>query len=133
MLSFNFNDTPPKGKKLKFTFTHSSYGGSNNNTICYYNGYLVYQNTEHYPIITPDSPSPKVYILSKKLKKELETFIKTSKWKRRYDNNDMLDGTQWTLKVFDNGKIRESYGSNEWPNNYLKLKDFIFELMPFDE
>jgi len=132
MLTRNFHEEPPKGKKLKFTFSHSSYGGSNNNIICYYDGYLIYRDLGYLPIINSDTPSPKVYILSNKLKKDLETFIKTSKWKKKYFNDELLDGTQWDLKVFNDGKVKESFGSNEYPKVYQNFFFYIDTILHFN-
>jgi len=50
------------------------------------------------------------------------------KWKKRYDNNDILDGTQWELKMeFKNLPKFESFGSNEYPSNWKKFLAIINE------
>lgn len=47
-------------------------------------------------------------------------------WKDEYADNDILDGTQWSLKIsFDNGKSKEIYGSNEYPNNFEAMKNLF--------
>lgn len=45
-------------------------------------------------------------------------------WKKRYDDPDVLDGTQWELKIeFNSRKAIKIYGSNQYPvywNKFLK-------------
>lgn len=40
------------------------------------------------------------------------------RWKQAYDNLDILDGTQWNLKLKHNGRTKNSYGSNEYPKTF---------------
>lgn len=37
------------------------------------------------------------------------------KWKRRYDNPNVLDGTQWSLEIDYGVRKRKTYGSNRYP------------------
>ena len=48
-------------------------------------------------------------------------------WRRRYNNNDILDGTQWELEIYfsDNRKPVKIYGSNEYPYNFNELMDMF--------
>ena len=49
----------------------------------------------------------------------------TTNWKEKYDNSDILDGTQWHI-VFQ--KINKKYsGSNDFPENYEKVLQIIKE------
>lgn len=44
-------------------------------------------------------------------------------WKRKYDNNDILDGTQWSLNIERKNKRTIHYwGSNEYPPLWNELK-----------
>ena len=44
-------------------------------------------------------------------------------WQDEYSDNDILDGTQWSLKIsFDNGKSKEIFGSNKYPDNFEAMK-----------
>ena len=44
-------------------------------------------------------------------------------WQDEYSDNDILDGTQWSLKIsFDNGKNKEIFGSNKYPDNFEAMK-----------
>ncbi len=48
-------------------------------------------------------------------------------WKSEYDDNDILDGTQWHLKIgFTDGKSRKIYGSNEYPALWKQLEKRFF-------
>lgn len=43
-------------------------------------------------------------------------------WKDKYNNNDILDGTQWSLKVqFSKHNKIKKWGSNEYPAYWRKL------------
>lgn len=44
-------------------------------------------------------------------------------WQDEYSDNEILDGTQWSLKIsFDNGKSKEIFGSNKYPDNFEAMK-----------
>ena len=63
---------------------------------------------------------------SPKNKQELLDILRTihiGEWEHRYDNPDILDGTQWELIIeYSNGRKREEYyGSNAFPTNYDEL------------
>jgi hypothetical protein len=45
-----------------------------------------------------------------------------SKWKTRYDNPDVCDGTFWGMKFrYMDGSEREISGANKWPDDFRKL------------
>jgi len=53
------------------------------------------------------------------------------KWKREYNNNDILDGTQWELKMeFKDLPKFKCYGSNEYPSNWKNILTIINEYFP---
>ncbi|SEW38362.1 Protein of unknown function [Ruminococcaceae bacterium KH2T8] len=55
--------------------------------------------------------------------------IKLNNWRRCYDDDHVLDGTQWTLVYkFDNLSIEKKYGNNQYPENYIEFKQLISEL-----
>lgn len=56
-------------------------------------------------------------------------IIKILNWKKKYDDKDILDGTQWSITIDVNRRKREKYGSNMFPKKwklYCKaISDFI--------
>lgn len=52
---------------------------------------------------------------------ELKNIIQS--WNNKYNNNDIMDGTQWHIK--DNNNKIDICGSNEFPNNYDKLVELL--------
>ena len=66
-------------------------------------------------------------------KDELLEEIRTAhigKWKKRYVNNRILDGTQWELEIyFSNGhKPVKIYGSNDYPVNFDRISTLMKKL-----
>jgi hypothetical protein len=57
-------------------------------------------------------------------------------WKKRYDNNDILDGCQWHVKIKYKDIIIDTYGSNSYPPNFgefcRKVSELIGELWGFE-
>jgi integration host factor subunit beta len=56
------------------------------------------------------------------------------KWKKNYSDNNVLDGTQWSLKIRFNGKTKNSYGSNSYPESFklfLKALNKLIRSTPF--
>ena len=51
-----------------------------------------------------------IYILNKSQIKKIREFFKNSTWEKRYDNNEILDGTEWKLEAKINNSFFESYG-----------------------
>jgi hypothetical protein len=49
-------------------------------------------------------------------------------WENRYENLDILDGTQWSLKLKHQGRTLSCYGSNAYPGsdqpNYPEMCHF---------
>lgn len=59
---------------------------------------------------------------------EMEKFIKGLNesdlltWDKEYQNNLILDGTQWSVKMTYNGNLKKHiYGSNDCPKGFEKL------------
>lgn len=43
-------------------------------------------------------------------------------WKNKYEDNSIMDGTEWKLQItYKNGEIKEYYGKNDFPNNFEYL------------
>ncbi|WP_439880726.1 hypothetical protein ACSX1A_16405 [Pontibacter sp. MBLB2868] len=59
---------------------------------------------------------------------QLMSFLKSCDWKRRYDS-DILDGTQWELKLKAPGVNINSYGSNAYPDNFDELMILLNRLL----
>ncbi|MBW8359313.1 MAG: hypothetical protein K0M63_05845 [Weeksellaceae bacterium] len=77
-------------------------------------------------------PSPQLSLdplLQKELIDTLNT-IRVTEWRRKYDDNDVMDGTQWELEILYNKRKTSKivYGSNEYPyvdhndDNIIKSK-----------
>jgi hypothetical protein len=53
------------------------------------------------------------------------------KWKKKYYNNDICDGEQWSLEIEFYGIQKfESFGSNEYPDNWEDFIEIIQEYFP---
>ena len=50
-------------------------------------------------------------------------------WKKSYVNREILDGEQWSIKIFSNGKQQEKYGSNQYPRNWGVFCYWVDELL----
>ncbi|MFR2886615.1 MAG: hypothetical protein ACLTDM_00285 [Clostridium butyricum] len=77
-----------------------------------------------------------VYEVDKKLikkiyDKDIREFIEKLKqvnllnWKKKYINNDILDGTQWNIIINVNGRKRDNYGSNSYPKEWEMFCELI--------
>lgn len=46
--------------------------------------------------------------------------LNIGKWRRSYDNRDILDGTQWEINIFfsDGHRPVRIWGSNAYPDNF---------------
>ncbi len=83
-----------------------------------------------------ESTNDNVYIRKGRLSEsELQDFrkafvsLKTERWKKKYENKDILDGTQWSLLVCLPGQpTRRSYGSNAHPANFKELHKLLTSL-----
>ncbi len=51
------------------------------------------------------------------------------KWKKNYSNNDICDGTQWSLKIKIAGKTKNCYGSNSYPESFEQFQKILSELV----
>ena len=53
--------------------------------------------------------------------------IHMGEWKNRYENINVLDGTQWSVELeYDNGvRTKRFYGSNKYPYNFEKFLDVM--------
>ena len=50
-------------------------------------------------------------------------------WKKEYNNEDVLDGTQWELRIKRKGRrLRVIFGSNSYPKPQGTFKNFISAL-----
>lgn len=72
-----------------------------------------------------DSPRLKIY---PKTNSEYQNLLLTirpmvSKWNDNYNNNDIMDGTQWHIDFIELNK--RFCGSNEFPSNYKEVMDKI--------
>jgi len=58
----------------------------------------------------------------------LNAFITSSKWKKNYFQ-PILDGKQWEMKRLIEKNLKTSYGSNDYPDVYLKLFEILKGIM----
>lgn len=127
-----------KGRTKRTKGFHYNSGGysSSSEDIRYKDGILIRNNftcqIDEYDFFysSKNIVPQEVYILSKDLKKEIELFITTSKWRKRYVNLEVLDGTQWSMKRLFENKIHQSEGSNEYPDVYetfFKMIELIID------
>ena len=67
---------------------------------------------------------------------EIREFLKTCdeiklwSWKKKYSNQEILDGTQWELKIKKSGKLRgrNISGSNSYPQPIDNFNKFIIAI-----
>ena len=62
----------------------------------------------------------------KDLMEEL-SYIHMGEWKSKYDNPDVLDGTQWSVDIkYDNGTpSKHFWGSNKYPYNFDRFLEIM--------
>lgn len=65
--------------------------------------------------------------LTERLKK-----IKILNWKKYYDDKGILDGTQWSVAIDVNGRIREKHGSNMFPKEWKRYCKIISHFIDKD-
>lgn len=61
------------------------------------------------------------YIISIKQDEDWQDLIKlmeSLKWKRKYCDNEIMDGTQWKLVFKSSHNKLNCYGSNEYPEDF---------------
>ncbi len=63
-------------------------------------------------------PNEREWIVFKKSLDDIGVW----KWKKRYINSNILDGTQWELVIEYGDKKLKSYGSNSYPDEFNKLR-----------
>jgi hypothetical protein len=56
---------------------------------------------------------------------ELIKYMETLNWKRKYFDNNIIDGTQWELFFISENKKLECFGSNEYPTNFDKFVNLL--------
>lgn len=89
----------------QFRFGYSSSGMLINNDINDPNLKCIDQDENHYNMFI----------------EELESVVKD--WKESYNNNNIMDGTQWHIDLVE--KNKRYFGSNEFPKNYTQLQDVL--------
>ncbi len=83
----------------------------------------------HKPSLYEDD-SLLITLSTKLLEKFKNDLIGTSilNWRRRYDNNDILDGTQWEIVVVRDGRNIIRSGSNDYPKEWENFCKIISEI-----
>lgn len=65
---------------------------------------------------------------TKRINQRLEK-IEIEKWKRKYETEYMMDGTNWRITIiYENGKKRIRQGSNCYPDNFNRLMRLIKDI-----
>ena len=118
-------------KSIGFHFHEGGYS-ANYEDIRYLDGILIwnqYDSTFDYLKSNFEKQVPQtVFILPLKIKKKLNAFITSSKWKKNYFQ-PILDGKQWEMKRLIEKNLKTSYGSNDYPDVYLKLFEILKGIM----
>jgi hypothetical protein len=118
-------------KSIGFHFHEGGYS-ANHEDIRYLDGILIwnqYDSTFDYLKSNFEKQVPQtVFILPLKIKKKLNAFITSSKWKKNYFQ-PILDGKQWEMKRLIEKNLKTSYGSNDYPDVYLKLFEILKGIM----
>ena len=78
----------------------------------------------------PPSPNQSLDPLLKKELIDILNSMRVPEWQRNYNDNDVMDGTQWELEILYNKRKTSKvvYGSNEYPfidhndDNIIKSK-----------
>ncbi len=114
-------------KSVGFHFHEGGYS-ANQDDIRYLDGILIWNQYEsiydHLKSNFEKQVPQSVFILPPKIKKELNAFISTSKWKKNYFQ-PILDGKQWEMKRLIEKNVKKSYGSNDYPDVYLKFFEIV--------
>ena len=118
-----------KDKLIRFYFSIGGFFGG------YYNVELIKNDTKIKYIFSHSiKGNEDEYEFSEKqlnyfLEKIFNEYILN--WKNKYDNNNILDGTQWKLEMeFKDLPKFESYGSNEYPSNWKMFLSIIYKYFP---
>jgi hypothetical protein len=132
ILTEDFLSNPKSTRSVGFHFYQGGFFSSMEDIryldgilICNHYKHQIYYNAHEHPEIPTY-----IYILSTKMKKKIDTFISTSKWKRNYVDLGIMDGTQWELKRMFQKKLKNSDGSNDFPEVYEEFMDLLEEIDP---
>ncbi|SIR32488.1 hypothetical protein [Pontibacter lucknowensis] len=110
---------------MVFEFYLGGYGRDNNFNIIlrdknlYISTYHSIPLPEHFKLIQTDCDNDWLYLIS---------YLKSCRWNKRYDS-EILDGTQWELKVKGNGININSYGSNSYPQEFDEFLGILNRLI----
>ena len=128
---FEYSTNDLKEKLIRFYFSIGGYFGGYGSIDVVKNDNEIKYRYEH-----DQNTIDEEYNLSKERWREFINKIfdlKIYKWREKYYNNDILDGTQWELEMefsgIENSKF-ESYGSNEYPYNWEKFEKIISNFFP---
>ncbi len=55
--------------------------------------------------------------------------LKLWQWKKSYNDPNILDGTQWSLKIKINNRRKYSYGFNRYPDSFENFLKILSELL----
>lgn len=91
------------------------------------NDYEFKYGYSEYGKIIKNMPNNKDLSVNKKSAKFYCEFEKsllqlTKNWQENYDNNDVMDGTQWNIEFNKNKKYS---GSNEYPKNWQEVINYL--------
>ena len=54
------------------------------------------------------------------------------KWKRKYDDQDVMDGTQWELTLCEVSRKKRCFGSNDYPTGFNEFVLLVNQLVNSD-
>ena len=107
--------------KEKFEIYIGGYPGPSR-TIEKDGDFLVY----NYSYYSGDKPEQEIIQPTQQQYDNFFSFLKTlNKWKSRYENLDIYDGTQWSVKIVTDDLKLVSEGDNSYPK---KFEQFLNEV-----
>jgi len=92
------------------------FGGYYKVTIDLVNGKMEYSHSLSDNMIKSLVTEDELKYLIKKVKE-----LRVLDWDERYENNDILDGTQWDIELIYDDKKKSIYGSNDFPKEWKKF------------
>ena len=109
-----------------FEFTLNTYPGQYMGKIVYQEGFVCLQHSQYSEYLRiPNNEETKHFW--KKID-ELDVWS----WKKKYSNDEILDGFGWEMIIKRNGKKEKKvYGYNSYPNNKKYFNKFLNSINKF--
>ena len=79
----------------------------------------IYHSTKREPLVTREMSQDEFEAFKNKLYKSIKH------WKLKYADNQIMDGTQWSLDLTSLDANTHYYGSNEYPINFKSFAKYM--------